>query len=128
MSLTIQIYIPVDEDDEYDTMTQTLSESKDFTYLEEVLWLNITHNLTRMASEAGIYQVLWRPGYTFTKITPDVVLTLQDGLEKLKGDPERYKKFDAPNGWGVWEHFVPFVEEVLEGCEKYPNGYLFRGV
>lgn len=32
-----------------------------------------------------------------------------------------YKKFDSPNGWGTYEHFVSFVEEYLEALEKYPN-------
>lgn len=28
---------------------------------QDVFWANITHNLGRMADEAGIYKHLWRP-------------------------------------------------------------------
>jgi hypothetical protein len=36
-------------------------------------------------------------------------------------DPERFEVYDSPNGWGLYEHFVPFVEAYLEACEKYPD-------
>lgn len=29
---------------------------------DECYWANITHNLSRMANEAGLYYALWRPG------------------------------------------------------------------
>jgi hypothetical protein len=82
---------------------------------------NITHNLGRMAGAAGIYEALWRPdegGYTTAK---EIILLLEKGLKKLLRSPAKYKKFDAENGWGLYEHFVPFVEEVLAACKQYPN-------
>jgi hypothetical protein len=85
---------------------------------------NITHNLTEMADEAGIYEVLWRPeknGYLHAK---DIIPTLKDGLDKLEADPEYYKKFDSPNGWGLYIHFVPFVKAVLNACEEYPDAII----
>lgn len=82
---------------------------------------NITHNLSEMASRAGIYEALWRPtekGYTKAG---EIIPVLQKGLKKLKANPEYYKKFDSPNGWGLYIHFVPFVEAVLAACEEYPD-------
>lgn len=82
---------------------------------------NITHNLTKMAKEAGLYHTLWRPeevGHTFAR---DLIEPLTIGLAKLKADPEHFKKFDAPNKWGVYENFVPFVESYLKACKKHPN-------
>lgn len=82
---------------------------------------NITHNLGAMASEAGIYKALWRPlenGYEYAK---DITPILEEGLEKMKDNPDHYEKFNAENGWGLYEHFVPFVEEVLKACKQYPN-------
>lgn len=87
----------------------------------EVFSSNITHNLGRMADKAGIYYALWRPdekGWAFAK---EIIPTLEKGLKKLKDKPEYFKKFDAKNGWGTYEHFVPFVEEILEACKKYPD-------
>jgi hypothetical protein len=83
--------------------------------------VNITHNLGEMAEAAGIYYALWRPeekGYILAK---DIISVLEEGLKKLKKSPKKYKKFDSPNGWGLYEHFVPFVEEVLSACKQYPN-------
>ena len=82
---------------------------------------NITHNLNRMAQEAGIYKVLWRPEEIGIKKAKQMIKPLEKGLEKLKEDPEYFKKFDSPNGWGTYKHFVPFVEEVLDACKKYPH-------
>jgi len=94
------------------------------TSQEEVFWANITHNLTKMADKAGIYQCLWRPseltndGKTKAK---DIVELLREGLKKLKENPEYYRQFDSPNGWGIYDHFVPFVEKCLIACEENPN-------
>jgi len=82
---------------------------------------NITHNLATMASEAGIYEALWRPeekGYTHAK---DLIKPLEKGLKKLIANPAKYEKFNSPNGWGMYEHFVPFVQQYLEACREYPE-------
>ena len=86
---------------------------------------NITHNLGDMAREAGIYEALWRPEEKGWKVAKDIIGVLKDGLQKLKENPEHYEKFNSPNGWGMYEHFVPFVEEVLDACIKYPNAIIF---
>lgn len=83
---------------------------------------NITHNLGEMASCAGIYQHLWRPEELGITTAGELIEPLEQGLEKLKSNPERFKKHDAKNGWGLYEHFVPFVEEVLAACKEYPDG------
>jgi hypothetical protein len=82
---------------------------------------NITHNLTKMASEAGIYKALWKPNESGYYKAEQIIPILLKGLELLEGDPERFQKFNSPNGWGMYEHFVPFVKAVLEACEEYPD-------
>ena len=82
---------------------------------------NITHNLSEMASEAGIYEVLWHPNEHGYLKARQIISILDDGLKLLKVEPERFKKFNSPNGWGMYEHFVPFVEAVLEACKEYPD-------
>lgn len=82
---------------------------------------NITHNLNKMADEAGIYKALWRPEEINAIYAKDISKILKVGLRKLKQYPSRFRKFNAPNGWGTYEHFVPFVESVIEACVKYPN-------
>jgi hypothetical protein len=82
---------------------------------------NITHNLNTMAEKAGIYKALWRPDEIGAKKAKDIILLLDVGLEELESKPDVYRQYDSPNGWGLYEHFVPFVREVLEACRKHPN-------
>jgi len=82
---------------------------------------NITHNLTRMAEAAGIYQACWRPEEIGVTKAKQLVPLLEEGLRKLKEDPERYQQFNASNGWGLYEHFVPWVEAYLAACREHPE-------
>jgi len=87
----------------------------------EVYWRNITHNLGKMAAEAGIYQHLWRPEEIGITHADQLIEPLTEGLSKLKADPDYYSKFNAANGWGLYEHFVPFVEDYLRACQENPD-------
>lgn len=96
-------------------------------YLEvngnEVYSSNITHNLNVMAQKVSdvFYKTLWRPEELgFTKAS-DIIVELRKGASKLVCAPTYFKQFNASNGWGLYEHFVPFVVEYIEACEKYPN-------
>ena len=102
---------------------------------------NITHNLGKMASEAGIYDALWRPyrlvdGYNIpednhdaewklesstTIIAMDIIDIIEKGLIDLKARPEHFEKFDSSNGWGLYKHFVPFVEKYLNALKEHPK-------
>ena len=82
---------------------------------------NITHNLGDMAEAAGIYTVLWRPDELGIEKAGELIEPLRAGLALLKSDPERFKQYDSPNGWGMYEHFVPFVENYLHACEDCPE-------
>jgi hypothetical protein len=87
----------------------------------EVYSANITHNLNKMAQEAGIYLALWRPEEIGITQAGQLIEPLSVGLEKLKADPMYYSQFNSPNGWGMYEHFVPFVENYLEACRANPD-------
>lgn len=82
---------------------------------------NITHNLSSMADEAHLYYALWRPESRGWKYARDIIDTLEKGLADLKQRPEHFEKFDAPNGWGLYKNFVPFVERYLEACKEFPD-------
>lgn len=82
---------------------------------------NITHNLTKMASHAGLYEVCWRPEEHGIHTAAEAIPLLRAGLAKLKADPAVFCQYDAPNGWGTYEHFVPWVEEYLAACEANPD-------
>ena len=86
----------------------------------EVYSANITHNLAAMAKEAGIYMHLWRPEDIGLAIAGELIEPLRAGLELMKADPPRFEKHNAPNGWGLYKYFVPFVERYLAACEEMP--------
>lgn len=94
----------------------------------EVLSKNITHNLTAMASEAGIYEALWHPERINAKTASDILPLLEAGYWKMKDDPARFEKHNASNGWGTYEHFLPWVKEVLAGCKQYPSAEIWTSV
>jgi len=112
-------------------------------HYEDVYDANITHNLNTMASAVDVkfYYALWRPylivnpnhkiledyrlEYEFEDSVDvyckDIVDVIEDGLKKLKSNPDKYKKLDSPNGWGLYDNFVPWVEEYLNKLKEYPN-------
>lgn len=96
---------------------------QEYTPKEDVVLYsdNITHNLGQMAGEAHIYHALWRPEENFWSKACDIIPVLKAGLADLKAHPEHYKNFDSPNGWGKYEHFVPFVENYLNACIANPD-------
>ena len=95
---------------------------------EELYWGYITHNLGTMAEKAGIYDVLWHPENISVEKAWQAIPILKEGLKKLKDAPEYYERYNSSNGWGLYVHFVPFVEKVLEACEEYPNATIKTSV
>ncbi|MCI5143361.1 MAG: hypothetical protein D3909_16895 [Candidatus Electrothrix sp. ATG1] len=87
----------------------------------EVFEANITHNLNTMADKAGIYYHVWRPEEIGIKKAGDLIFPLEKGISDMKARPGFYKKFDAPNGWGTYDEFVPWLEEYLQACKNYPE-------
>jgi hypothetical protein len=88
---------------------------------DELYSANITHNLNRMAEEAGIYRHLWRPEEIGITTAEQLIEPLRAGVALMKAEPSRFEKYDSPNGWGRYEHFVPFVERYLAACEAHPS-------
>ncbi len=88
---------------------------------DEVYSANITHNLGKMADAAGIYDCLWRPDENGITKARQLIDPLTEGLWKLRQNREYYETFNAVNGWGLWENFVPFVAKYLAACEKWPD-------
>ena len=88
---------------------------------ETVFEANITHNLNKMADKAGIYKACWRPEEIGATQAKDILPLLEKGYADLKARPEYFKQFDSPNGWGLYKHFLPWVEKYMNACEKYPE-------
>jgi len=82
---------------------------------------SITHNLNKMAEEAGIYDHLWRPEEIGIYTGRELIVPLQEGLNLLRSDPERFKKLNPENGWGTYEGLIMFVEKYLNACRMFPD-------
>jgi len=88
---------------------------------EEFFAANITHNLNEMAEAAGIYKHLWRPEEIGITKAVQLIEPLSAGLDSLRSDPERFKKFNPENGWGNYGILVEFVRNYLEACKTWPD-------
>ena len=96
--------------------------------------LNITHNLTEMASKCGLYDPIWRPYRIYgvadedeDTIKPkaeDLISPIETGLRILKADPERFKDYNPENSWGSYESLVWFVEKYLNILKAHPDAYV----
>jgi len=82
---------------------------------------NITHNLIEMASEAGIYECLWRPEEHGYKYAGQIIEPLAAGLAKMATHKGHFEHFNAGNGWGKWENFVPWCAAYLQACRDNPD-------
>jgi len=91
---------------------------------EEFYSSNITHNLGEMASVAGLYGPLWRPDEVGIATAAQLIAPLEAGLALLVASPEKFKRYNAANGWGLYEHFVPFVRAYLEACKAHPDAFV----
>lgn len=112
---------------------------------KEVLWINITHNLGKMASKVPIteplvakkyrnlYYIMWRPNEFFKNggdISPekielkDVRDYLEEALEYLLSHEKQLSKYNPENGWGHYENFVYCLPQYIRACYKWPNAIL----
>ena len=87
----------------------------------EIYSANITHNLNKMAAAAGIYGCLWRPDENGITHASQIIEPLTAGLVLLATEKSRFERFNAPNGWGMWEHFVPWCANYLQACRDNPD-------
>lgn len=116
--MSLDVYLTQKKCISYDA-SKTLTEED-----ETVYDANITHNLNTMATEAGIYELLWRPDEIQITKAKELIEPLRQGLHNLKSEPERYKKFNPENGWGSYDGLVKFVENYLNACYEYPDAII----
>ena len=82
---------------------------------------NITHNLGGMASEAEIYEALWRPEEIGIEKAGQLIGPLSAGINRLNMHREHFEQFNPPNGWGTYDYLVQFTKDYLAACIQYPE-------
>lgn len=98
--------------------------SLDITLLTEVFTTNITHNLTKMAAEAGLHEVMWRPdeqGYTKAW---QVIEPLSKGLASLIANKAYLEALSPSNGWGSYDGLLQSTSQYLKACIDNPDAVI----
>ena len=49
----------------------------------------------------------------------DIVPRIEQGLYELKNHPERYKPYEAHNGWGTVEGTIRFFENIIQAWRNF---------
>jgi len=83
---------------------------------------NTSHELNKMAKEAGIYKEVWRPEEAGITKASQLINLLEEAIIKMSNESDFFKKFNPPDGyWGTYEVLLNFLEELLIACKKYPD-------
>ena len=90
-------------------------------YDVQLFTTNITHNLGAMAEWAGVYKAVWRPEENAIKTADQLIPILEAGLKKLIDNFDEASKYNSGNGWGMYPHFVSFLEDYLAACKQHPK-------
>lgn len=88
---------------------------------EAVFSANITHNLTKMADAAGIYETIWQPETLGFVIAEQLIKPLAEGRSALYHNPGRFSMYNPENGWGSYSTLVRLVEDYLKACIEFPK-------
>jgi len=98
----------------------------------EVYSANITHNLGEMAEAVKLsdgntlYNILWRPDECIPPYTKasEISELLDEGLNILLSDPDKYKQYNPENGWGSYDGLVSFVYRYRNATWDNPDSTL----
>ena len=82
---------------------------------------NVTHNLGGMANAAGVYDCLWRAPENGFKDAQQLVYPIEKAILSMEENPEKFKIFNPPNGWGNYNGFLEWLKELVTSCKEYPN-------
>ena len=95
--------------------------SLDFELVQDDIVLfetNITHNCVNMVNQAGLYVPLWdSDGYK----AKDIIHSLSSGINQMIKNPYYFSRYEAKNGWGTLDQFIPWLLDVLKACYLYQD-------
>lgn len=53
----------------------------------------------------------------------EVIPAIEKGLKALEANPDAYRKYNSPNGWGTVEGVIRFFERILQDWESFSREY-----
>ena len=121
--MSLDVYLEGDEITER-CMCPNCFDEHEHKYREDLYSANITHNLAHMAAEGGFYKSLWRPEEVGIEKAEQLIPILQKAVDDMRAEPERFKAHNVSNGWGLYRHFLPWVQAYLDACRLYPEAMI----
>lgn len=50
-------------------------------------------------------------------------MILKMAIERMKGNPDKYKAMNPPNGWGDYQSALNTLETLFDWATRSPNAY-----
>ena len=122
--MSLDVYLKNSELTHTKCICDRCGNEHNYNYHELIYTANITHNLGKMASKADIYQHLWRHEELGITKAKELIEPLTAAIQDMGNRPEYYKQFNDENGWGMYEHFIPWLKRYLDACVKYPDSII----
>ena len=91
----------------------------------ELVWsANMTHNLNKIAIEAGVYECIWRPEEIGVKYARDNISNLRFALGIFYSKYDELKKLNPENGWGNIDGLIEVTQGFFDACNEYPDAII----
>ena len=119
--MSLDIYLHSHEESEEVCVCECCGD-KHFNKIYKLLFHeNITHNLSKMADAAGIYDCMWRPNENGITIAKQIIEPLEKGIELLIKNPSMFFKYSPENMWGSYEGLIGSAYQYLQACKQFPD-------
>ena len=104
----------------YDVSFKAKLEGVDQWVYVGAAWISHSSNTGAMIKEVcGSYPSQW-----YGKKCADMVPILEAAVNELRTNPDKYKQYEAGNGWGTVETTAGFLNNILKNCKAYPTAVL----
>jgi len=81
---------------------------------------NMTYNVSTMVKEACGVTFSWFDGMTCKQALPILYFCWRN----LRRNPSHFRRFEAPNGWGTYEQFMPYMTRFYVMARLHPKGII----
>ena len=86
--------------------------------------LTPTYNLSKLIAMSTGWKISQRE---FNGTTEEIGKMLETGIQNLQNEPEKFRQYEAPNGWGTIEDALIFFNKLLVDCKEFPYGRIYVG-
>lgn len=104
----------------YDFRFKVKAEGVDFWVEPMECDANITWNVREMIKKSTGLPWLNEAN---NGLCVDVIPHIENGVKELTEHPDKYKKYEAKNGWGTVESTLGFFQRILRGWEDFKTLY-----